>query len=84
MELWDDFEDNTTSCLAVLIATILVIAIAFGLACFEGWLLMLVWNAVMPLIWATAPVLEFWWAVGIVFICNLLFGGGLIKIKVGK
>lgn len=58
----------------------LALAIAFAVVCFEGWLVMLLWNAVMPMIWAEAPKLSFWLAVGVLLLCNLLFkavsGGG--------
>lgn len=63
--------------IAVILITLIVF---FALACFEGWLVMLLWNAVMPMIWAEAPKLSFWLAVGLLLLCNLLFkavrGGG--------
>lgn len=56
------------------IAVILfALAIIFAFTCFEGWLVMLLWNAVMPLIWAEAPKLSFWAAVGVLLLCNILF-----------
>lgn len=49
-----------------------VLAIAFGVLCFEGWLVMLLWNAVIVSVFG-APTLSFWLSVGILLLCNLLF-----------
>lgn len=52
--------------------TILVLALVFGLLCFKGWILMLLWNAILiPLF--SFGALKFWWAVGIILICNIVF-----------
>ena len=60
-----------------LLATILVLVIAaglvFGILCFEAWILMLLWNAVIPSLWVGAPSLTFWLAFGLLLICNILF-----------
>lgn len=60
-----------------LLATILVLVIAaglvFGVLCFEAWILMLLWNAVIPSLWVGAPSLTFWLAFGLLLICNILF-----------
>lgn len=50
----------------------LILALAFGVLCFEGWLVMLLWNAVVVSVFG-APTLSFWLAVGILLLCNLLF-----------
>lgn len=60
--------------LSVVLALILALALAFGLSCLEGWLVMLVWNAVVPLVWAGAPTLTFWVTMGIMFLLNILLG----------
>lgn len=62
-------------CLATIGFIILVLALIFGGLCLEGWLVMLLWNAILPLIWANAPTLTFWAAVGLVLLLDLLFGG---------
>ena len=62
-------------CLATIGTIILVLALVFGGLCLEGWLVMLLWNAVVPLIWANAPTLTFWVAVGLVLLLDLLFSG---------
>jgi hypothetical protein len=58
---------------AIIVVIILVLALIFGVLCFEGWLLMLLWNAVIPTIFIGAPTIKFWWAVGLILICNILF-----------
>lgn len=60
--------------LSIVLALILSLALAFGLSCLEGWLVMLVWNAVVPLVWAGAPTLTFWVTMGILFLLNILLG----------
>lgn len=50
----------------------LILALAFGVLCFEGWLVMLLWNAVIVSVFG-APTLSFWLSVGILLLCNLLF-----------
>lgn len=56
--------------------TILIIAfflaLAFGILCLEGWIVMLLWNAVVVTVFG-APELSFWLSVGILLLCNLLF-----------
>jgi hypothetical protein len=44
---------------------------------------MLLWNAVIPLLWATAPELGFWAAMGLMLLCNLLFGS-VVRSGSGK
>lgn len=66
---------HNDGCLRSIGLIILGLALFFGGLCLEGWLVMLVWNAVLPLIWANAPTLTFWVAVGLVFLIDLLFGG---------
>lgn len=60
--------------------TIITLAFIFGVTCLEGWIVMLLWNAVVPVIWVGAPKLSFWVAVGVLLLCNILFkaasGGG--------
>ena len=71
---------NKTGCGWYIAVILITLAIIFAVTCFEGWLVMLLWNAVMPIIWAEAPKLSFWVAVGVLLLCNLLFkavsGGG--------
>lgn len=73
--------DDDKGCGYYIAVTLITLIVFFVLACFEGWLVMLLWNAVMPMIWAGAPKLSFWLAFGLLLLCNLLFksvrcGGG--------
>lgn len=52
---------------------LLGLTLTVGGTFFEAWLLMLLWNIVLPMIWVGAPVMSFWAAVGILLICNILF-----------
>ena len=71
-----EFFENYSFGVALLMS-ILVLVIAaglvFGILCFEAWILMLLWNAVIPSLWVGAPSLTFWLAFGLLLICNILF-----------
>lgn len=58
--------------LVTILLIVLVLALAFGALCLEGWLVMLLWNAVVVSVFG-APALSFWLSVGILLLCNLLF-----------
>ena len=77
------FDTEKWGCIGWILAIIIILAIAFGLLCFEAWLVMLLWNAVISLLWATAPELGFWAAMGLMLLCNLLFGS-VVRIGSGK
>lgn len=73
----DYFENGAIGCLAIMLVVAIVLfafAIGFGVLCIEGFLLMIVWNAVVPVLWVSAPHLSFWLSVGILFIIQLVFG----------
>jgi len=70
---------NTTSikiegCFSCLL-TILIFA---AVALFLGWVLMSLWNWLVPIFWVAAPILTYWQATGIVVLISiigrLLFG----------
>lgn len=65
--------------LVTILLIVLVLALAFGVLCFEGWLVMLLWNAVVVSVFG-APTLSFWLSVGLLLLCNLLFKT-IIRIK---
>ena len=73
--LKDFCEEHTAGagCFMVLLVFVLIIGFAFGLLCLEGWIAMLLWNAVVCALWTSAPHLSFWLAVGLVLLCNILF-----------
>lgn len=69
------FDEHETG-VAVVLSILLILfslGLAFGIACLWGWVFMLVWNNLLPLLWVKAPTIGFWLAVGIVFVVRLLF-----------
>ena len=71
-----DFFDKYTMGVAVMYSILLILfslGLAFGVACFWGWIFMLVWNNLLPLLWVEAPTIGFWLSVGIVYVVRLLF-----------
>lgn len=68
---WFDWDDM--GCLAVIGVVILVLALVLGVFCFESWLIMLLWNVLIPAIMEWNAI-SFWQACGINLLCNLLFG----------
>ncbi len=56
----------------VIIAIICAIAWCFGVMCLQAWLVMLLWNWVAVGLFG-APVLSFWVAFGLYWLCSLLF-----------
>lgn len=75
MKDWlDEIFDNSFAlgCLVAVLVIILALGVAFGALCLEGWVLMLLWNAILVPLFGFG-ILEFWWAVGIILICNILF-----------
>ena len=73
MREWiEDAFDN--GCLVAILIIVLALAIVFGVLCLEGWVLMLLWNAILVPLFGFGA-LKFWWAVGILLICNILFKG---------
>ena len=52
---------------------VLCLALAFGVMCFEAWLLMLLWNWLMPIL--NIATVTFWQAFGIGLLIDILFGG---------
>lgn len=67
--------------LIIILTLVLALGIGFGTYCLEGWLLMLVWNAVANGMFGL-PTLGYWASVGIVWVLNLI--GGAFKIKIKK
>ena len=45
----------------------------FRFSCLYAWVGMLLWNWVMPMIWASAPVMTFWPMWGLLELCSILF-----------
>ncbi len=55
----------TITCLGVIIIIALI-------SLFGGWIFMLLWNWVVPIIWTSAPILTFWQAWGISFLLTII------------
>lgn len=75
MSKWEKFFDEHTIgvAIALVVGTILLsLALSFGIACLWGWLFMVVWNNLLPLLWAEAPMISFWLATGIMFVLRLI------------
>ena len=72
--MFDKIDTDCWGCCAWCLFIVLVLALMFGGMCLEAWIIMLLWNAVVPLLWATAPTLGFWAAMGLMLLCNILFG----------
>ena len=66
-------KNDNLGCGTYIVLIIFAIAIAFGISCLYAWLGMLLWNWVMPMIWASAPVMTFWPMWGLYELCSILF-----------
>ena len=55
-----------------LFAIIFALALAFGSMCLQAWLVMLLWNWIAVELFG-APILTFWVAFGLRWLCVLLF-----------
>lgn len=64
-----------TIILGWIIAIIIALGIIFGVLCFESWLIMLLWNATLPVVFSGVTAIGFWQSVCINLLTILLFGG---------
>lgn len=64
-----------------ILSAIGAILLALGLECLYGLVFMLVWNNLLPLLWASAPSIGFWLATGIVFVVRVLISPIASKSK---
>ena len=71
-EFFDEHDIGVAIALSILFI-ILSLGVAFGMICLWGWVFMLVWNSLLPILWAEAPTIGFWLSVGIVYIVRVLF-----------
>ena len=72
---WHYDEPLGVKILGWLLATILILGVAFGLVCLSGRLIMLLWNAILPAVLSGVSAITFWQAVGIYILIWLLVGG---------
>jgi hypothetical protein len=71
VDAWEEYSVGT-AILAIIGIVIGAIAWCFGLMCLQAWLVMLLWNWVAVDLFG-APVLGFWMAFGLRWLCSLLF-----------
>lgn len=57
--------------IVLILCVVLILGIAFGVFCFQGWIFMLLWNWLAVSLF-NAPALGYWVCVGIVFSLNFL------------
>lgn len=74
------YSSNDKGCLYYVALILIAIVVACAALALEGWLLMMLWNAVI-VPWLGWSALNFWWSVGIITICNILFGGSKVNFK---
>lgn len=69
-----------------LIGIIIALGIIFGVLCLESWLLMLLWNATLPVVFCGVTAIGFWQSVCINLLITLLSGevGRIITALIKK
>ena len=58
-----------------IIGIIFALGVVFGLLCLESWLIMLLWNATLPIVFGGVTAIGFWQSVCINLLATILFGG---------
>ena len=76
---WENYSGGV-AILAIIGIVIGAIAWIFGIMCLQTWLVMLLWNWIAVDLFG-APVLSFWVAFGLRWLCSLLFKS---KVTVNK
>lgn len=79
VDVWDDYSVGV-AILATVGIVIGAIALTFGMMCLQAWFVMLLWNWIAVGLFG-APVLSFWVAFGLRWLCSLLFKS---KLTVNK
>jgi hypothetical protein len=79
IELYENYHWAVATALTVFLLAI-VLGLAFGVMCLQAWLVMLLWNWIAVDLFG-APVLGFWMAFGLHWLCSLLFKS---KVTVNK
>ena len=70
-----DFDDlGVAGCLLIVGIALAMILLTIGIIALEGLIVMLLWNWLVPLIFVGAPTISYWMALGVMFLCNLIFG----------
>lgn len=71
---WDYSHAWWENILAIIIGIVFVLGVAFGLMCLNSWLIMLLWNAILPALFGFSTI-TFWQTFGLYLILWLLKGG---------
>ena len=71
---WNEDYSVWQNILIIIINFVLIVAITFGVMCFNSWLIMLLWNAVLTSVFGLTTI-TFWQTFGIYLIIWLLCGG---------
>ena len=58
-------------CLACVGIVLLALALVFGILCLESWLVMLLWNATVVVVFG-APTIGFWMAMGFILLLRFI------------
>lgn len=79
VEIWEEYSVGV-ALLATISIIIGAIAWLFGIMCLRGWFVMLLWNWIAVDLFG-APVLGFWMAFGLHWLCSLVFKS---KVTINK
>ena len=79
VDAWEEYTVGT-AILTIIGIVIGALALSFGVICLQSWLVMVLWNWVMVELFGL-PVLSFWIAFGLRWLCSLLFKN---KVTVNK
>jgi hypothetical protein len=71
---WDHSHSWWVNILAIIIAIVFTLGVAFGFMCLNSWLIMLLWNAILPALFGFSTI-TFWQTLGLYLILWLLKGG---------
>lgn len=69
--IWEEYSTGV-AIIIIVCAVVIGLAACFGIMCLQSWLVMLLWNWVAVDLFG-APILSFWTAFGLRWLCSLLF-----------
>ena len=73
---WNDYDTPLwVVIVGWIIGIIIALGIIFGVLCLESWLIMLLWNATLPVVFCGVTAIGFWQSVCINLLITLLSGG---------
>ena len=79
VEIWE--EHSVIGAIILIICMVVgYLAGYFGIMCLQSWLVMLLWNWVAVDLFG-APILSFWVAFGLRWLCSLLFKNNKATVK---